>query len=213
MMRFLLLIIFLVSQLSFSQTEKDNHELYSLILSEQLKFGVENKVDSILLIEQYKDSFEKEYVIFDKKSDSISESDISMIYINTYKDTVFIKRLIKEHEYYKTIKNITSDFKNHPKLKLDLLTTKNIHYQTITAEKYYSYFGKKFKKKNPWKRIEKKYQVRNVVEFSNVNYSGNIAAAYYELHCGDLCGTGSIVVFEKVNGKWKITTEINLWMS
>jgi hypothetical protein len=213
MMKKLILFILFVPQLSFSQTEKDDYELYSLILSEQLAFGVNNKVDSIILIEQYEDRFDQVYEVFDNESDTITTLDLGMLFRSTIIDTAFVKTLIKEPKYKKLLANLTSNFKNHPKIKPGLLKTDKLYFRLSTSKQFYSFFGKNYNRKNAWKNIINKYGTRNVLEFSNINYNGNYAAAYYGLHCGGLCGTGDIVFFEKVNGSWKILLVINLWMS
>ena len=68
--------------------------------------SLENKIDSVIIIEKHKDIFEQDYQIFDSESDTLTNVDINMIYINSAKDTLFIKRLIKDLEYYKTIKKL-----------------------------------------------------------------------------------------------------------
>ncbi len=202
-----------MSQLAFSQIEKTDYELYSLILSEQLELGTKSTVDSIILIKKFENKFSNLYEVFDSKPDSISNSDINFLSINTGNDTIFIKRLIKEKEFRESVYRLTSDFGINPKISADLLSTDQLNIQSISSEKYYSFFGKKFKRKNPWKRIIKKYGTRNVVEFSKVKYNRSFASVYFGIHCGGLCGNGRIVIFEKVNGIWKILTSINQWES
>ena len=212
MLKKLLLIILLTSQISFSQTEKDDYMLYSMILTEQLKFGANNKIDSILIIEKFDNREDLIAGIFVSEKDSISSFDISYLSANGA-DSIFIKLLIEKPKLKKKILSLTSDFKPYPEIKAKLLETDKLNIQTITSKKYYSFFEKKYARKNAWKKILKKYGTRNILEFSNVNYQGNLAATYYGKYCGGLCGNGSIVIFEKVNGQWGILTEISLWMS
>jgi len=213
MLKKLLLTMLFISQLTFSQTEKVDYELYSLILSEQLEFGLKSTVDSIILINKYENKLGNFYEFYDFKPDSISNFDINFLSTNTGNDTVFVKRLINEIEFRKSVFGLTSDFGLSPKINANLLSTDKLNIQSISSEKYYSFFGKKFKRKNPWKRIVKKYGTRNVVEFSKVKYVGNLASVYFGFHCGGLCGNGRIVIFEKVNGVWEILTSINQWES
>ncbi len=206
-----LLLLLLVSQLSFSQTEKDNYEIYSLVLTDCLKFGINSKQDSIVLIEQYNSEFKKsDYEIFDPKSDSITKTDINFLYISTDRDTVFIKRVIKEPLLKKVIVDFTVDFNIQPKLNSEFLTADNLNIQSITSKKFRSFFGKKHWRKNSWKRIKRKYGVDKVIELSKINYSENFCSVYYGIHCGGLCGRGAMVVCEKIKGKWIILTAINL---
>lgn len=129
--------------------------MYSLVLSEQLELGKKSNVDSILLIEKFENKISNIYEVFDSKSDSISNSDINFLSINTGNDSIFIKRLIKETQFRKSVYGLTSDFGSCPKIKANLLASDQLTIQSITSKKYYSFFGKKFKRKNPWKRIKK----------------------------------------------------------
>lgn len=215
MLKKLLLIILFLSNLSFSQTDKDNYEIYSKVISEQLKFRIDNKTDSIILIEQYVPKFPPEFdIVADFTADSIPDWAYNFLYTQTYRNEEFVKRIKNDKELKNAIKEFTTDFNNHPKLNAELLKTDRLNIQIITSEKYYSYFGKKFKRiDKAWKRIKKKYGTRNVIEFSKVKYYKNFAIVFCEHHCGGLCGSGNMVVFEKKNGKWVILSEINFWMS
>ena len=198
--------------MSFSQTEKDDYKLYSIILTDILEFGNTSKTDSILLIEKYKNQFEKsDYEIFDPKYDSVTKLDYSLVNIN--KDTIFLKRLLKEPILKKVIVDLTSDFENHPILKTDLLTKDNLFIRPISSEKYLSFFGKKGWRKNSWKKIRRKYGIGEVVELSKIHYEKNLASVYYGIHCGGLCGNGGFVIFEKIDGEWRVLTTINMWES
>ncbi|UPS90879.1 hypothetical protein [Bizionia sp. M204] len=215
MLKKLLLIILFLSNLSFSQTDKDNYEIYSKVISEQLKFGIDNKTDSIILIEQYVPKFPPEFdIVADFTADSIPDWAYNFLYTQTYRNEEFVNRIKNDKELKNAIKEFTTDFINHPKLNAELLKTDRLNIQIITSEKYYSYFGKKFKRiDKAWKRIKKKYGTRSVIEFSKVKYYKNFATVFYEHHCGGLCGSGNMVVFEKKNGKWVILSEINFRMS
>lgn len=209
----LLILTILISQLSFSQSEKDDYELYSLILSERLELGLNSGKDKIVLIEQFMDEFDANHQILDNKPDTITKSDLSLLYSMTYKDTIFLKRIIKEKDIRKVITQLTYDKSEHPKIKAYLIRKPLIEIESITVEKFNSFFGRFWSSDRGWKRIEKKYGTNRVVEFSQAIYNGKFASTYYGIHCGSLCGAGNIVIFEKINGKWKILTEINLWMS
>lgn len=210
----LLLTILFLTNLSFSQTEKDNYEIYSKVISERLKFGVENKTDSIILIEKYIPRFPPEFdFVADFTTDSIPDWACSVLYAQTYNKD-FVQRIKIDKELKNAIKDFTTDFNNHPKLNSELLKTDRLNIQNISSERYYSYFDKKFKRiDKAWRRIMKKYGTRHVIAFSKIKYYKNFANLYYEHHCGGLCGSGNMVVFEKINGKWVILSEINFWMS
>ena len=212
-MKNLLIFILFISQLSFSQTEKDDYELYSMILTQRLDLGNKSEKEKILLIGQFMKEFDGNYEVLDHKSDTITQLDLNMLYSMTYKDTTFIKRVSKERDLRNVITQLTSDQSEHPKIQAKLLRTQSIDIETITDKKFSSFFGNNRRIDKGWKRIEKKYGTEKVVEFSQVNYNGQFASTYYGIHCGGLCGAGNIVIFEKINGKWKILTEINLWMA
>ena len=212
-MKNLLIFILFISQLSFSQTEKDDYELYSMILTQRLDLGNKSEKEKILLIGQFMKEFDGNYEVLDHKSDTITQLDLNMLYSMTYKDTTFIKRVSKERDLRNVITQLTSDKSEHPKIQAKLLRTQSIDIETITDKKFSSFFGNNRRIDKGWKRIEKKYGTEKVVEFSQVNYNGQFASTYYGIHCGGLCGAGNIVIFEKINGKWKILTEINLWMA
>jgi len=213
MLKKLITLILLISQLSFSQSEKEDYEMYSLILSERLELGKSAEKDKFLLIEQFMDEFDGTYHVFNHENDTITKSDLSLLYSMTYKDTTFLKRLTKEKDLRNVVVKLTSDTSEHPKINAELLRKPKIGIETITDKKYNGYF-KKFRLINRgWNGIKRKYGTDKVLEFSQVNYCGQFASTYYAIHCGGLCGAGNIVIFEKVTGKWKIVTEINLWMA
>ncbi|MDC3388901.1 hypothetical protein OAX11_05270 [Flavobacteriaceae bacterium] len=179
----------------------------------KLKLGNEDKKDKIVLIEQLSEEFDGNLEILDNKSDTLTDLDVNMLYTMTYKDTVFIKRISKEKELRKVIVDLSLDKSKHLRIKSELLEKPQIEIESISYKKYDSFFGNGIKIEKGWRRINKKYGTYKVVDFSQVRYNGRFASTYYGIRCGGLCGSGNIVVFERVNGKWKILTEINLWMS
>lgn len=58
-------------------------------------------------------------------------------------------------------------------------------------------------------------RIAAVIKFSKPVYNAqaNKAALYYEFICGSLCGSGSILFLEHINGKWEIATSSMLWIS
>ena len=215
MKKLTLILILFCSQLSFSQDVEDRYEFYSKILTERLEFGTNSKVDSIVLINQLINQDDPDiYHVIDPESDTISNFDINFLYSNTSKDSTFIRRLMTEPDLKKVITNLTIDFENHPSIDPDLIRKNSIHIQTISSDKFYSYFGKNFRRYDKgWEKIERKYGTTSVIEYSKSNFLNNFAAIYYAVRCGGLCGSGNIVVFEKVNQEWEFVTEINLWMN
>jgi hypothetical protein len=210
----LTIVLIFLSNFSFAQTEKDDYEIYSLILNDRLENWFKNNFDKIVLISQYKDKFDQDIeTLSNFTADSLNNNQIQFLCIISrplefafiFKGNLALRKLVVD---------ITSDFNNHPTIKSELLKVGKTKIQTITSEKYYSYFGKKLNKfEKAWKEIKREYGTNVVIELSKIKYLDNYATAYYDHHCGGLCGAGRLVFLEKANGKWKKIGEFNLWDS
>ena len=189
--------------------------MYQLVLSDQLKFGQETKTDTVIVIEKYKPKFQPDFDwVADITAESVPNWALSYLSTQTYGNGEFVQRILNDSELRKAVKQITADFTNHPEINSELLANNRLNVQKITSKKFYSYFGKNNKRiEKGWERIKKKHGTSHVLGFSKIEYYKNFATLYYEHHCGGLCGSGNIVVFEKKDGNWKILSEINLWMS
>jgi len=67
-----------------------------------------------------------------------------------------------------------------------------------------------------WSRFYKKYpNSSGILFFSDVGFNDrhDQAFVYAGKTCGGLCGEGEYVLLRKVNGKWEILKENNLWVS
>ena len=201
------LIILFLTQISYSQTENDNYKLYSKIISNHIE--TENKA---IVIKNYKSEIEYLDMVFDTRTDEVTNLELQYIY-----DKEFVKRLIKEPKLKKVATNLKYlETHKSEKINPNLLKVKSVELQFITSRKYKSYFKSIFKKNRiskGWKRIKRKYKSDIIFDFSKISYLGNYASFYYGLHCGGLCGSGNIVIFEKINGKWNLITELNIWMA
>ena len=101
----LLITILFLTNLSFSQTDKDNYEIYSKVISERLEFGIENKTDSIILIEKYIPKFLPEFdVLADFTADSIPNWAYNSLYIQTNRNADFVKRIKNDTDLKKAIR-------------------------------------------------------------------------------------------------------------
>lgn len=209
------LVLLFLTNLSFSQSDQDNYEIYSKVISEQLKFGINAKIDSLILMEKYSPKIQPDFDVFENlTADSIPNADLWYLSIQTYNNHEFVKRVMHDAELKMAMKEFVTDFQNHPTLNDELLKTDKLNIQTITSRQYDSYFGKKPKRnEKAWKKVQKKYGTKQIIGFSKINYYKNFATLYYERHCGQLCGSGNMVVFEKIKDKWIILSEINFWMS
>ena len=209
--RFLLLFPYFL----FAQSAYDDYEIYAKVISERMGFGLESKTDSVLLVEKFKPLVAPEFdIVTDITADSIPNSALNYLSIQTYGNDEFVNRIRADRELKMAIKGFAFDFENHPQLNSKLLATDNLAIQTITPKKYHSYFGKSSRRfDSAWKRIKKIYGTRHLIQFSKIKYHKNFAIVYYEHLCGGLCGSGNMVIFEKQHGAWSILSEINFWMS
>lgn len=202
------------SVFSFSQTEEDCNEIYSKIIISNLN-NFQIKIDTVIIIETMIDkqnidfSFINEIITNDKKQNLIND-----LYLYTDRDSTFIKKYLKEKDIENVIKNLISNFENHPKIQIEKLTIPRLYKHGITYQKYTSFFGRKFKKIDlGWKNIKKKYKTNVVFELSRIEFNENFASVYFANHCGGLCGSGSLIIMEKIKNEWEILTKINLWRS
>lgn len=213
MKKILLIIIILIQNLSFSQTEKDDYDIYSEIINQQFE-NWSDKLNTIILIEKYENKFEsdltslKEYV-----SDTLQDYQKQMIYFSVKPDSLAMN-LIKKTGTRDLIKTFLDDYKMSENIILEKLNIKRGNIIPISSEQYYSFFGKKVNKiERGWRKIEKKFDTRFVLQLSKIKYSENMAVLYYSNHCGELCGFGGLIVMRKIDNKWKEFGTIELWMS
>ena len=67
-----------------------------------------------------------------------------------------------------------------------------------------------------WARFDAKYpNSSGLIFFSNVGFNErhDQAFVYVARNCGGLCGSGGYVLLKKINGKWEIVNEQNMWLS
>jgi len=67
-----------------------------------------------------------------------------------------------------------------------------------------------------WSRFDQKYpHSSGLISFSNVGFNIHHTQAfvYGGYMCGGLCGAGYYFLLQKVNGRWQIISEQNLWVS
>ncbi len=215
MKKLTVILLLLIPILSFTQKNENEAEIQLAIIKKQLKFGNAEKIDSIILIEAYKAKQPPDFTFLDElMKDSVESSTFSQLYTQTYKNETFINRVIEEPAIKKSLRAFKQNFHNHPKITIASLEDHNLHFQSITSEQYHKFFGRKSRKVDKaWKKINRKFRTIQVIAFSKIEFYKDFATIYYEHHCGGLCGSGNIVMLEKVNEQWVIIAEINLWMS
>ncbi|MBJ6117408.1 hypothetical protein JAO76_04360 [Pontibacter sp. BT310] len=64
-------------------------------------------------------------------------------------------------------------------------------------------------------KAEQKVNAIGQVSFSEMRWNKQLdkGVLYYEFYCGGKCGKGELIGFEKVNGRWKIVDNVQLWVS
>lgn len=211
MMKMLTLLLLLTLQVTIAQTETD-YTIWSKIITDN-KDGYE-KLPSIILISQYKNSDPKDFALveeFSKESNEIS--DYGMHYLALYSDSIFQKRMREDRELKTLISGLTGHFENHPKIDAKRLNIGNVAVTTITSGKYHSFFKKNKGVRNGWEQLQSKYRTNFVMEFSRIQYHQNLACLYYAVHCGGLCGAGVFIILEQKDGQWQTLQEFELWVS
>lgn len=189
-MKSVLLIFIIPLQFLFSQDEKKiDHDLYTLILKEEFKFGLNKEADSIFII----------------KEESTIKTKFDWWMID--RDSVLSARINKNIELKNTIKSLTQCFDFHNNIDngffiLDSILT-NIHV-TASSSNDEIVVRNKLKEEN---------RTGFFLRISKPNYDGNLATIIYSYYCGGTCAGSDIIFFENKNDNWNILTKINLWIA
>lgn len=211
MRKTLLLILTFTVQIGFSQSEKNTYDIYSSIINTVVEDWFDKPLESILIVKKFKDKYEEDFSLINELA-----QDSNPIYALEWlvKDPTLKKRFKEDEKLKKGITKLTSDFKNHPKINIELLRLKDIKVQTISSSRFYSILRRYSKdKKNGWNQIKEKYNTNLVFQFSKIKYNENYAYFYYSYHCGGLCASGNFVIMEKINNDWKVLKNFELWVS
>jgi len=211
MQKLVIILSFLLINIGYGQTEKDCYAIYSNTINKLVENWFNPPVEAIIVVEQYVEKYEQDFSdIKDLTIEKIPKSTLSW-YV---RDTLLQQRFSKDHNIKKVLRDLFTNFNNHPKIKSDLLNVNKVEVHTLNSKKYYSYLnrGKKWKK-NGWKRLKNKYNSKFAIQFSKITYEGNYASFYYEYLCGGLCAAGVVVLMENIRGEWKVVKEFNLWES
>jgi len=127
------------------------------------------------------------------------------------------------NSHIESIRETISTNKNNPQYKMNGDTSFNeavrelcnnrLPFDTIDATKLRT----KFNYRICTVRTFPQDKVRQIgtVSFSKIAFSNNKskAAVYTSFICGNLCGSGQILFFEKVNGVWKYIRTWDMWVS
>lgn len=205
-------ILFLFIYLSFSQSDKENYEIYSSAISEVTKFGIEKKTDTIILIEKFIPEYSIDFEVVENcLNDSIPNWAIDYLYFQSEKNEKFIVKIKNDKGLKHVLKKFTTNFKNHPKINSKSFETERLKVRSISSKEFDTFFKEKKDKINKgWKKIKETYKTNLVISFSRIEYDSNYAILYYQMNCGGLCGNENLVVFEKINEKWEVLSKIKL---
>jgi hypothetical protein len=206
-----IILFALVSFLGFSQSEKDDYEIYSAVIKDRIENQFEGSIQKVLLVSRYQNTHDGLEMVNEYAADSLEGYQVSVI--ENYSSTNELsRRLIENKDLRKLLVNLKSDFEVHPKINPALLTIQNIELDTISNRTFQKYIGKKSKTfDKSWNKIEEKYGTRFILQLSKVKYMDHYAALYLEYRCGGLCGAGRLIVIEKKEEKWNILGELVLF--
>lgn len=207
----LTILLVLLTNLSFGQTDLDYH-LYSQVLNDYIKEGVKyhTKTTEVVIIIKYTpeeievSAYRKEFL----------ENDEETINRALHYDTMKM-RLFNDDRVKSALTQLEEKFFDTPSLdntKFNLIPTVS----TITNRKFKGYFKTVFGRRidKGWEKFYKKHPgAHGVFEFSKIVYADNYACFYVGRHSNGLSGSGDIVIARRVNGEWRIVTSVNIWMS
>jgi len=166
----------------------------SIITQDSLKVIKNGKNKSYFL-----ENLKKLIIIIPEKEKSGIQT-IPLPFFNNVEIKDLTSRKINDRIFFteKDSLNIIKQNENPENLKLNKKILTKINSITFNEVKA------KYKKEN-----------LNLYEMSIPIFSSNNKKAYVQLnnHCGSLCGEGTEIFLEKINGKWKIVYKQRTWVS
>lgn len=181
--------------LEYAENKQDslNHKIQKEKFKEAFDRPKLEKADLVIGIDPYNLNPKREF-----KSWYIDDSDFPRIH---YNDTLHSKDF--DHLFFQLIDS--TKFKRG-KLELDSLHKKGRY---IVKD----LFQLEKENKEYWRSSEYRYIAS--IRFSDfkINQKNDKAIFYYDFFCGELCGSGEIILSIKENGKWKIADRYMLWVS
>ena len=213
-MKKLIIILILFPHLIIAQTVESDHILYNLAMVRWNSLGIGPNIDSVVLIKKlHKKLVPFDITFSDYDVDSYEHPEAVYLYTEVGKNMTFFDRIIDDKILVETLRTLTKNFGKHPKIQSKLIRQQALRIKPISWWRYYAFHFPTFRRVNMWKKIKRKFGASYVLMFSEVEYKGKYAAFYYAYHCGGLCGSGDIVVFEKVDNQWRSLGKVNIWMS
>ena len=214
---FILVITF---GLGFSQTEKDDYEIYSKVINKsvmRLEKNIEiyniKSIKTVVVIEKLKYEFKKDHLMFNEFK---TDSSLTSLFYTMTKDILIKKRFLSDENLVQVLPEFNKDFTYHPNIDFNLINLEYLNIASISFQEYENLtdnstnsYGRR------WRKVNKKYKHSIVFSLSKIKYLENYASVYYWYDCGKLgfCKNENVMVLEKVNGKWKEVSNIILWIS
>jgi hypothetical protein len=212
MTRKIIIILFvLVSLFGFSQSEKDNYEIYSTVIKDRLENQFEGSISKIILVNRIQNTNDGLEMLEHYAADSLEGFQVSMIQ-NYSSPPELTTMLIENKDLRKLLAHLKSDFEVQSKINPKFLTIENIELETISNRIFQKLIRNSNKSINKnWDKIEKKYGTRFILQVSKIKYMDKLATLFITYQCGGLCGAGRLLVLEKEHEKWNILGELVLF--
>ncbi|WP_458626412.1 hypothetical protein [Winogradskyella sp. PC D3.3] len=131
-------------------------------------------------------------------------------------DSIKIKRYKTNQDILDVLPDLDSTFINHTEINTDSLNLKTIEPQSLSNELFNDLLDNSTSSYDRrWRKINRKFKHSIALGLSKIKYVGNYASLYYWVDCGKfgLCKSEHVIVFEKIDGEWKILNDIYLWIS
>ena len=138
------------------------------------------------------------FVVVNRKIDTLPTSEIIVIKEMLGSKNNFEYKMNGDTSFNETLKALCSN-----RINMDTIDTKN-----LATQFNYKIYSDKFYPTDDFKKI-------GLLQFSQVAFSNkrDKAAVYTSFYCGRLCGTGQILFYKKLNGKWKFIRKLDMWVS
>ena len=188
----------------FGQSTKDDYEIFS----KTIDFGIAS-FDSDIELANIGDSRMKPF-----KTVVVMEN----LDFEFKEDHLMLKNMkgVKNKDFIDALPDLDSTFTNHPKINSDSLNLKSLEVHSLSNELFNELLDNLTSSYDRrWRKINRKFKHSLAFGLSKIKYVGNYASLYYWVDCGKfgLCKSEHVIVFEKIDGKWEILTDIYLFVS
>ncbi|WP_299522664.1 hypothetical protein [Winogradskyella sp.] len=183
-MKYLLFFVGVIFNAGYAQTKNDNLEIYLQVFSDDLRFGQNKHIDTLIIEEQ-----------------KLNRNHIDLWRFEI--DSIVSNRINTDSIFKSDMKNIIQNFEDQNTFKNDTLLSLNIYLKILTRNEALEL------RKEDKNQIRSRFFIR----LCKINYSGNLAALRYNYYCGGRCAGSDIIIFERIHGKWNVLTKVILWIA